>query len=122
RKRWPVVAKRPTRTRYVSAIIERHDNQILIALPVSDDKQKGENAERLWQFPRDAARADESAEAAMRRIAQEQLGVMIEIVVGQPPIVARTDNDEIELRYFFCGIITGEPRSKLYSEFRWVLK
>ena len=59
-------------------------------------------------------------EAAMRRIAREQLGIEVEIVVGQPPIVAALQDAEVELRYFFCGVIEGDADRGEYAELRWV--
>ncbi len=56
----------------------------------------------------------------MRRIALEQLGIHVEIVVGQPPLTAALDGQEFEVRCFFCGIIDGEPLKGPYAEIRWV--
>lgn len=106
---------RPKLRRQLSAgIIERHDNHVLIALPES----QAEGA-RWWRFPRGDVREGESAESAMRRIAREQLGIEVEIVVGQPPLVANLRDAEVELRYFFCGIIQGEAQQREYAELRW---
>jgi len=100
-----------------AGIIERHDNDILIVRPVTADDQA-----RVWQFPRGLAAAEESAEAAMCRIAREQLGVDVEIIVGQPPLVQPIDGKEVEARYFFCGILDGEPCLQGYAELRWIPK
>lgn len=105
---------RPLRTMLAAAIIERADNQILIVLPATNDGL------RKWMFPRGAARPDESAEAAMRRVAHEQLGLTVELVIGQPPIMATVDGSPAEVRYFFCGIAFGEVRAGPYAEIRWV--
>lgn len=56
----------------------------------------------------------------MRRVANEGLGVEVEIVVGQPPIAVKIESCEVELRYFFCGIITGDLSAGDYAEIRWV--
>lgn len=105
------------RPRVAVGIIERHDNHVLIVLPSTPDDQT-----RLWQFPRGFAGGDESPEQAMRRIADEQLGIHIEIVVGQPPVTASLDGREVEMRYFFCGVADGEPRPGPYAEIRWVTR
>jgi len=107
----------PRRPRVAVGIIERHDNHVLIVLPSSPDDQS-----RLWQFPRGFACADESPEQAMRRIAFEQLGIDVEIVVGQPPVTAMLDGREVEMRYFFCGVTDGEPSPGPYVEIRWVTR
>ena len=106
KRRHPVVA---------AGIIERHDNHVLIALPTSADV-----IHRLWQFPRGPVQVDESPEGGVRRFCKEELGLDIEIVVGQPPLMAEIDGQECELRYFFCGAISGETKPGLFKEFRWV--
>lgn len=102
---------------YVAAIIERFDNHMLIA----QGESRGDGTS-LWHFPRGRANPGESAEAAMRRVAKEGLGIEIEVVVGQPPLVETVDGVSVELRYFFCGIIRGEPASADGRELRWVSK
>jgi len=99
----------------VAAILERHDNHVLIALAA-----EGDVCVRPWCFPRGPARLDESPEAAMRRVAQDQLGVSVEIVVGQPPLPAELDGEQVDVRYFFCGLVTGEVSRGPYAEIRWV--
>jgi len=100
---------------YAAGIIERHDNHILIALPAREDL-----ASRLWQFPRGPVGEDESPEAGMRRYCRDAIGLTVEIVVGQPPILAEIDGQECELRYFFCGVVSGEAEPGPYQEIRWV--
>ncbi|MBI1825889.1 MAG: NUDIX domain-containing protein [Planctomycetes bacterium] len=100
--------------RYVAGIIEDAQDQYLIALPCT------ESFERLWQFPRDLAKAEESSEAAMRRVAAELLGLTVEVIVGQPPIQGSIDGQLYEFRYFFCGVLSGEARSSSLAELRWI--
>lgn len=108
----------------VAGVVERPENHLLIVLA------KGPNeVTRQWQFPRGDAGGGESPEAAMRRVAREQLGLAIDIVVGQPPLVSRIDGREVELRYFFCGDVTDEandaapgdmPSACPYAEIHWI--
>ena len=100
---------------FAAGIIERFDNHVLICLP-----RRPDGADRLWQFPRALSREDESPEAAMRRLAEELLGIEIDIVAGQPPLLEQAEGREVELRYFFCGILSGSVRSDAYAEIRWV--
>ena len=74
----------------------------------------------MWQFPRDTAEVGESPEAAMRRLALDDLGLGVQIVVGQPPVLAREGETEIEVRFFFCGVSDGEPSTSVYPEVRWL--
>jgi len=100
---------------YVSGIIERFDNHVLIALPLQADELS-----RQWQFPRGLAAPDETPEAAMRRLAGSELGVGVEIVVGQPPLAVAIEGQTVELRYFICGLTHGEPACGPYKEIRWI--
>jgi len=109
-----LTARRPL---YVAAIVERFDNHMLIA-----QGEGREDGTSLWRFPRGRANPGESAEMAMRRVARETLGLEIEVVVGQPPLVEVVDGVPAELRYFFCGVIQGEPTSPDGRELRWVSK
>jgi ADP-ribose pyrophosphatase YjhB (NUDIX family) len=109
---------RRARLPIVSAgIIELHDNRILIVCDADDH-----DPSRRWRFPRGIAAASESPETAMRRIARNDLGLTVEIVVGQPPIPGNVDDQPVELRYFFCGVSDGEltPRPRITG--RWVSK
>ena len=108
----PTQQKYPT---YVAGIIERYDYHILIALAETDKSDV-----RLWHFPRGILHLDESPEAAVRRIMKENLKLEVEIVVGQPPIIESVNGEQVELRYFFCGVISGEPSPNAYADIRWV--
>lgn len=102
---------------YVAAIIERHDNHILIAR-----LSKGDPDDRLWCFPRGRAKGGESPEAAMRRVTKEEIGIEVEIVVGQPPLVQDIAGERVEVRYFFCGVVAGSEQAGPYEALRWVPK
>ena len=106
----------PTRM-YVAGVIERHDNHLLIARPA-----EGEDAPRLWQFPRCATKVGDLPEAVMRRFAKRALGISVEIVSGQPPLVEGIEGVRAELRYFFCGLVGGEASTGPYAEVRWISK
>lgn len=108
--------KKQARPCYAAAIVERADNHILIVLAPSTD------GSRKWMFPRGLSREGESAEAAMRRVATTQLGLTVELVIGQPPILANVEGNTVEVRYFFCGIASGELKTTSYAETRWVSK
>jgi len=103
------------RETHAAGVIERHDNQILIAT-----FEGPETLSRLWQFPRGRVNRGESPETAVRRIAKRKLGITVEVVLGQPPLVAELDGKPVELRYFFCGLMLGEARSGPYAEIQWI--
>ena len=109
----PLQSSRP---QYVAAIVEQSNGQMLIALPSGSDQ------DRKWIFPRGLAASHESAEAAMRRVAREQLGITAELVIGQPPFLCNITGQMCEIRYFFCAIAGGQARPGPYAEIRWVSK
>ncbi|MHC4235974.1 MAG: NUDIX domain-containing protein [Planctomycetota bacterium] len=100
----------------VAGIIERKDGCVLICRPDEGD------GPRLWEFPGGPARDRESPEAAMRRTAAERVGLGVEIIVGQPPLLQKGGGRETEFRCFLCGLgrDSGEPGD--YAEVRWVHK
>lgn len=105
------------RKSYAIGVIEQHDDHLLIA--TFKDRS---DVSRLWQFPRGIVKPGESPEAAMRRVAKENLGVTVEIVVGQPPLLADVDGKQAELRYFFCSLSAGAPSAGSYAEIQWIPK
>ncbi len=102
---------------HVAAIIERQDNHILI---VRASKSTG--GDPLWSFPLGRVRGDESPEAAIRRTTRDDLGMEVEIVVGQPPLAEDIDGERVDLRYFFCGLISGGEEAGPDDALRWVPK
>ena len=111
------MARHRKRPIYAAGVIERVDNHVLIA-----SFSSGGDDGRRWCFPCGSVDQGESPEAAMRRIAREDLGLEVEVVVGQPPLPGRIDGEEVEFRYFFCGVTVDEVRSSRYPSFRWVLR
>ncbi len=102
---------------YVAAIIERADNHLLIVLPSDVDATP-----RRWAFPCGLAGAKETPETALRRMTEQTLGVKVEIVMGQPPVVAAVAGKAAQIRYFFCSVVSGEPAPGPYADVRWIPK
>lgn len=100
---------------YVAAIIEGVNNHILVV--TTGDASV---SDRAWLFPRGPVRPGESPESALRRVVRDDLGLDLEIVVGQPPLVGPVDGEQVELRYFFCGVSLGEATPDPYSDVRWI--
>lgn len=99
---------------HVAALLEQVDDQYLIV------RRAEAEVPRRWQFPRGPAAAGESPEEAMRRTAREQLGVEVDIVIGQPPLAMELEGRSVELRYFFCALIGGTMENGPYAELRWI--
>lgn len=102
---------------YVAAIIERQDNHILIVRSLDS---RGDDPR--WSFPRGRVAGDEPPEAAIRRTTRDDLGIEVEVVVGQPPVWEEIGGERVELRYFFCGLISGGEESGPDDAIRWVPK
>jgi len=105
------------REAHAAGIIERHDNHILIAT-----FEGSESLSRLWQFPRGRINRGEAPEVAVRRIAERNLGITVEVVLGQPPLIAELEGKSVELRYFFCSLTVGEATPGPYAEIQWIPK
>ncbi len=104
----------------MAGLIERSDNHMLIErVGAGRDAMEGTG---LWTFPRDLANEHETPEQAIRRMAVEQLGLTIEVVAGQPPLMENIDGQATELRYFFCGVISGEVKETTDNHLRWIPK
>ena len=99
----------------VAGVVESSGNDVLIVLPPGDA-----DAPREWRFPRGAAKAGESPEAATRRLTETDLGLGVEIVVGQPPLFEEIHGRRTEVRYFFCAVAHGSASPGTYREIRWV--
>ena len=74
-----------------------------------------------WEFPGGTAAERESPEAALRRCCRAQIGVELEIVVGQPPFAHETEAGTTLYRYYVCGVLSGEPRALSCRDTRWVM-
>lgn len=99
-----------------AGIIERFDNRLLVVRSSAAEAACGP-----WEFPHGRVQADESPEAAMRRIAQHDLGLRVEIVIGQPPLTQEVDGQSVQLRYFFCGVMSEEAPTERDGRIDWVL-
>lgn len=56
----------------------------------------------------------------MRRVGRAAVGAAVEVVVGQPPLVVSLEEQEVELRYFFCGVALSEVSNREEESRRWI--
>jgi mutator protein MutT len=77
--------------------------------------------ESVWEFPGGRIGERESPEAGLRRQVRTQLGVELELVVGQPPFEYSFGTHTVVYRYYICGLLQGQPRALGCAEVRWVL-
>ncbi len=109
--------KKPRLKILTIGVIEGKKNEYLIVLSQAEPV-----ATRTWSFVSGFANAGESPEASMRRVTVEKLGIVIDIEVGQPPLVETMDGESIEVRCFFCTIKSGRADARAYEEIRWIAK
>jgi 8-oxo-dGTP diphosphatase len=100
----------------VCAILVRGD-RILLAQRPPDKKLGG-----LWEFPGGKVEAGESAEAALHRELQEELGCTVRITQTLAPFVHAYDWGRIELIPFVCELAEGrpEPHAHEHTALAWV--
>jgi 8-oxo-dGTP diphosphatase len=87
----------------VCAIIVRAD-RILLAQRPPDKKLGG-----LWEFPGGKVEPGESAEAALHRELQEELGCAVRITQALAPFVHAYSWGSIELIPFLCELTADSP-------------
>ena len=100
----------------VCAIIVRGD-RILLAQRPPDKKLGG-----LWEFPGGKVEAGESAEDALHRELQEELGCSVRITQALAPFVHAYAWGRIELIPFVCELADGspEPHAHEHTALVWV--
>ena len=108
-------SKSRRRKEVVAAVIEQ-DGTVLIA-----QRRPGSRFGGLWEFPGGKVERGETAEAALCREIQEELGVRIS-VASDPPITVDWDYDHIRVRLsvFRARIRSGIPRALDHAALRWV--
>ena len=105
KKRWIQVA---------AALIEQ-DGQYLIT-----QRKHNVHLAGLWEFPGGKCERGESLESCLRRELLEELDIEI-----TSPVLFMTHRHEypdknIELHFFRCALIQGQPRAIDCASFRWV--
>lgn len=108
------------------AIIQRPDGRTLIIRDAEGGPAQGAGsgdvaAHRWWRFPRGLVKSGESAEAAMRRIASERLGLRINLEIGQPPVPGMIGGEPVVLRYFLCSVDDVAEMEAAGVEINWVM-
>jgi 8-oxo-dGTP diphosphatase len=98
-----------------AAVVER-DGHFLVAR-----RQAGTHLEGLWEFPGGKCQPGETTRACLVREIREELGTGF--VAGPEILTTSHEYPErvIEL-HFFRGTLTGEPRSILGQEIRWIAR
>ena len=117
--------------KFISVLVQHHagpTGDVLIC----------KNRDGVWEFPHDKIRTNETEAEAAERVVWEQLGV--KAAVGKCTMIGRNRPEDGYVEHIVCGNITHntnshdnyhcyyeavnkwqtEPKSEVYSEFKWV--
>ena len=105
----------PPRVAVVAGIIKNDDNEVLIA-----DRRRSRTLRDYWEFPGGKLDSDESAEAALRRELEEELGIEMEAA----RFLIRIEHDYPDLKvgidFYVVSEWRGQPKGREAQEIRWV--
>ena len=99
----------------VAAGLIVRDGKILIA-------QRRVNASLggLWEFPGGKRKPGESFEACLRREIMEELGLTIAVLEQVSSAEHRDATCQVQLRFYRCTVLTGEPQPLGCEACRWI--
>jgi 8-oxo-dGTP diphosphatase len=102
--------------RLVSAALIMRDDTVLIC-----QRRRGQPMEFKWEFPGGKIEPGETAEQALARELEEELGIHAEI--GEQVIRLRhtyRHGGAVDLQFFVVHAFRGELKNRVFNEFRWV--
>ena len=99
----------------VAAIIRRGDHILITKRP--EEVHLG----GLWEFPGGKVEAGEEAVEALKREIREELGAEISVQDEYFRVTHHYKERSVEIRFFNCALVFGEPQPLDVAEMRWVL-
>ena len=99
----------------VAAGLIVRDGKILIAQRLSNAHLGG-----LWEFPGGKRQPDESFEACLIREVMEELGLTIAVDEQVASAEYHDAGGRVQLRFYRCTVLAGEPRPIECEACRWV--
>ncbi|MBZ0159417.1 (deoxy)nucleoside triphosphate pyrophosphohydrolase [Candidatus Methylomirabilis sp.] len=104
-----------TPTVEVAAGLIVRDGRILIAQRLNNAHLGG-----LWEFPGGKRQANESFETCLKREVMEELGLTIAVHEQVSSAEHHDAELQIQLRFYRCTVLAGEPHPLGCEAFRWV--
>lgn len=101
------------RIRVAAAVIRRDEKYLLTR------RADGQDLAGFWEFPGGKMEAGETAERALVRELQEELGVAIDVGNGLMTIDHDYPEKKVQLNFFEAEIADGQPRALEVAEFGW---
>jgi mutator protein MutT len=100
----------------VAAIISRNGKTLLTR------RKPDAHLPNVWEFPGGKVEPGESLAAALQRELHEELGIFVEVLDECYVVTHHYPTRSVELHFFNCTIVEGEPQPRDVAEFRWVKK
>ena len=98
----------------VAAIIRRNGELLL------SRRKPTSHLANLWEFPGGKVERGESMTAALQRELREELDIDVHVNDEYYSTTHHYPTKSIELHFFNCSIVRGEPRAIDVAEFRWI--
>ncbi len=95
-------------------VVEK-DGKVLITQRKYDDHLGG-----VWEFPGGKKKPEETDQACVERELNEELGITVKAAQHLETIRYAYPDRRLELRFYSCALVAGEPKSVEVQDFRWV--
>lgn len=95
-------------------VVEK-DGKVLITQRRFDDHLGG-----IWEFPGGKKKETETDEACVERELKEELGVTVKVGDHIETIRYAYPDRKLELRFYSCHLVGGDPQALEVQDFRWV--
>ncbi len=97
-------------------VVEK-DGKDLITQRRFDDHLGG-----IWEFPGGKKSETETDEDCVARELNEELGIVVKVGGHIETIRYAYPDRKLELRFYSCSLVSGEPKSVEVQDFRWVAR
>lgn len=95
-------------------VVEK-DGKVLITQRKYDDHLGG-----VWEFPGGKKRPEENDQSCVERELSEELGITVKAGAHLETIRYAYPDRRLELRFYSCSLVGGEPKPLEVQDFRWV--